>query len=181
MTVVLKLKYILKLSFTNNSVRGLRSQFDKDENSISNSLRLVCLTAQFGGIMPLSDIETRGKFPKFEWRSSRTLYAFVRFAGSILLASIHIHKMSETALTLQKMRILLFFMSGLVTSVNFFILARKWPLLIRKIHVVDLEISKIQEKSNLRKTVRIAFLIYMLVAASEYLEKKSATDNWKYL
>lgn len=160
------MKYIPKFTVRNNRVKVF-DQVEKDENSIDNSLRFVILAARLGGIMPLSDIKT--DIPKFNWKSFYSAYSCLRFLGATLLVILQMYQVATTGVNLAKLRLLFFFSSGMVTSINFFVLSMKWPKLLEKINSVDKEISGNNERSKLKWTVKIMFFAYLSIAISEYL------------
>lgn len=138
------------------------------DNCVQRSLKNGLLIAQLFGLMPLSGIaEQKIEFLRFKWISFRTAYALFNIAGGLLFTFLQIIRMLRYGSSLREYRLLVFYMGGVSSAINFLLLARKWPMIMRKWQLLESSFSEFGMPTNLNRTINSILTIYLTTAFRE--------------
>lgn len=137
-----------------------------DKNGIQNCLKNTLILAQIFGLMPVSGI-TAGKIEsvRFLWVSFRTAYALLRIIGALFFIVLQILRMQTYGgSSLGEYRLLMFYICGFSSAVNFLLLARKWPMIMRKWHFLEFSFNEYGWPKKLNLTINSFLTLYLFTA-----------------
>lgn len=155
---------LVKLFF--ESVKKTHQHINK--NCVQKSLQNLLLIAQLFGHMPVLGVTKNNiEALRFEWISFRTAYAALYISGASFVMTLQILKMRTYEISLGEIRLLVFYICGVLSGINFFLLARKWHVIMRKWHLLEINFAEYGYPTTLHKTVNSLLTIALSTALCE--------------
>lgn len=141
--------------------------------SFHNAVKPALLIGQFFGAMPVVNITSENPSAlKFTWKSLRCIYGIFVTISCGLEAFLTLYWTFSRFVEFGKMVYLVFYGTNFLSFVCFFILATKWPNLMKLWHDVEKKLPPLRsknEKCHLRVRMRNTMTIILTLSLIEHI------------
>lgn len=128
---------------------SLDKNFDQTFHS---SIGTICMIVQFFGILPVNGVRSHDALDlQFNWFSLRTIHAIIVITSLSAYTSLVFWRTFTKPLELGTINILIFYLMNTMGYIIFFIIARKWPALMRYWQEIELQLPPFRAPNEKRR------------------------------
>ncbi|KYB27367.1 hypothetical protein TcasGA2_TC033212 [Tribolium castaneum] len=156
---------LVLMQFNDSLLETISEQID----SCPVYLKMLIL-AQIFGFFPVQGV--RGpdfRSLRFSWKSARVVYALFTLLGTFLISGFQMQKIATKGLDLLEANRLFFFLTGVMASLLFLNLAKRWPKFVKDWCVVDATFASYGWPKGLNKKLNTLTVVFMLIALVEHI------------
>nr|CAL23142.2 gustatory receptor candidate 9 [Tribolium castaneum] len=139
------------------------------DKNLHKSYSKMLILAQIFGFFPVQGV--RGpdfRSLRFSWKSARVVYALFTLLGTFLISGFQMQKIATKGLDLLEANRLFFFLTGVMASLLFLNLAKRWPKFVKDWCVVDATFASYGWPKGLNKKLNTLTVVFMLIALGEH-------------
>ncbi|KAL4113449.1 hypothetical protein QTP88_017066 [Uroleucon formosanum] len=149
---------------------SIRKDIISNKNSLHRAITPLLMLMQMSGLLPVQGIRTQNtSYLVFNWFSWILVYSIILVGSSIVMVLLIMYNLYNNGLTYTTTGDLVFYGGTLIIYILFIHLGRKWPKVMKKWELMELEMKQYGYPPNMAIRIKMSLCIILLLSTIEHL------------